>query len=308
MTDSPMTLVRQLTIAIASGKGGTGKTMVATGLAALAAKSGSRVTLVDCDAEAPNDHLFLPPDSPVSCPVFVPVAEVDADICTGCGICRETCAYGAARLLGRSVMIFEELCHGCGLCVRACPETAIHEVPQRIGEVATGFAQGFEALRLVSGQLDVGQVKTPAVIREVRRQGEAAHADLTIIDSPPGVACSAVASVRGADVMVLVTEPTPFGVHDLALALRLGAGLGLPMGIVINRDMGSSEKVEGLSATWNAPILAKIPFDRAIAETYARGGSPALELPSVGEALSRVLACLPDLAVEAQPDETGEWS
>ena len=299
---------RPLRVAVASGKGGTGKTLVATGLAALAAKAGSRVVLVDCDVDAPNDHLFVPVDSSVALPVFVPVAQVDATLCTGCGTCRQVCAFGAPRLLGRTAIVFEEMCHGCGLCTRACPEGAIHELPSRVGEIIVGYARDIGELQLITGRLDVGQVKSPPIIRQARAQGEGIGADFVVLDAPPGVACPAVESVRGADVLLLVTEPTPFGVHDLALARQLGVSLGVPMGIVLNRDLGSCADLEQLSAAWDVPILARIPFRRHIAEIYAEGGNAALEVAEVGEALSALLAGLPDLAGEAESDEMEDWS
>jgi MinD superfamily P-loop ATPase len=281
--------------------------LVATGLAALAAKSGSRVALVDCDVEAPNDHLFVQVDSSVALPVFVPVAEVDAAQCTGCGTCRRVCAFGAPRILGRSAIVFEEMCHGCGLCTRACPEGAIHELPSRVGEIVVGYAREMGELQLFTGRLDVGQVKTPPIIRQARSQSEAANAEVTVLDAPPGVACSAVESVRGADVLLLVTEPTPFGLHDLALALQLGVSLGVPMGIVLNRDVGPCEDLDQMSAAWAVPILARIPFQRHIAEIYAEGGNAALEVAEVGDVLNALLGSLPDLAGEAKPNESEDW-
>jgi MinD superfamily P-loop ATPase len=301
--DVPIVFPRSLCVAVASGKGGTGKTLVATGLAALAAKAGNRVALVDCDVEAPNDHLFVPVDSAVSVPVLVPVATVDAELCTGCGICRQVCAFGAPRLLGRSAIVFEEMCHGCGLCTRACPEGAMHERPGRVGEIVSGYARDIGELQLITGRLDVGQIKTPPIIRQARRQSEMAAAELVIFDAPPGVACSTVESVRGADVLLLVTEPTPFGLHDLALARELGASLGVPMGIVLNRDVGPCAELDGLSAAWGVPILARIPFQRHIAEIYAGGGNAALEVAEVGEALTALLGDLTKLVGDAEPDD-----
>ncbi len=297
---------RALKVAVASGKGGTGKTLVATGLAALASKAGNRVALVDCDVETPNDHLFVPIDSPVSNPVFVPVASVDPGLCAGCGTCRDACAYGALRLLGSTVTVFEEMCHGCGLCTHVCPQGAMHEEPRRVGEIVVGRATGLDGLMLFGGRLDVGQVKSPPIIREARNQAERFCADLVVLDAPPGVACSAVESVRGADVLVLVTEPTPFGLHDLALARQLGLSLGLPMGIVVNRDMGQSTNLEREAGGWDVSILTRIPFQRQIAEVYARGGNAALEVSEVGEALRATLRRLVDLAAKAAPDMTEE--
>lgn len=287
---------RALSVAVASGKGGTGKTLVSVGLAALASLRGWRVTLADCDVEAPNDHLFLSSQLADTQPVFVPVAEVDSSLCTACGTCRTVCSYGAPRILGPSAMIFEEMCHGCGLCVSTCPSGAIHEVPRHVGEVAAGRVDAFDSLELVTGTLDIGQVKTPAVIRSTRARAERSRAELTVLDAPPGVACSAVASVHGADLLVLVTEDTPFGRHDLELAYRLGSDLDIPMAIVVNRDASpvngaqdDSQSVDALARAWGVPVVARIAFDRRVAETYARGENAALELESVRTALERVL-------------------
>ncbi|MDR3686949.1 MAG: 4Fe-4S binding protein [Coriobacteriia bacterium] len=305
---APIAFPHPLRVAVASGKGGTGKTLVSTGLAALAAIAGNRVVLVDCDVEAPNDHLFVRVDSPITVPVLVPVATVDAALCTGCGICRQACAFGAPRLLGGSAIVFEEMCHGCGLCLRACPEGAIHEVPDRVGEIAVGYARDIGELQLVTGRLDVGQVKTPPIVRQARALGEGIEPDFVVLDAPPGVACSTVESVRGADVLLLVTEPTPFGLHDVALARQLGFSLGIPMGIVLNRDMGQRSDLEELSVVWDVPILARIPFQRHIAEIYAGGGNAALQVGAVGAALGAVLRALPGLAHEDELDELENWS
>lgn len=257
------------------------------------------MTLVDCDVEAPNDHLFLPVSDARFQPVETLVATVDSARCIGCGACRDACAYGAVRLLGGTAMVFDELCHGCGACSDACWYRAIVEQPKRVGEVEAGRSVAFPLLRLVTGRLDIGQVKAPAVIKAAR--AEAARLDdgegpggatLTILDAPPGVACSAVAAVRGADVLLLVTEPTPFGLHDLELSLQLGRDLGIPMGVIVNRGDGDSNAVEDLCARWSVPVLARIPFERRIAEVYARGGIVAQEVPSVAE----TLAVIPDAA------------
>lgn len=297
---------RPLSVAVASGKGGTGKTLVATGLAVLAAETGARVTLVDCDAETPNDHLFLPRTDEMTSPVTVPVAHPHEELCTGCGTCRDVCTYGAARVLGGKAMVFEELCHGCGMCTRECPNGAMWEMPARVGEVTVGPVGDHDRLTLVSGRLDVGHVKTPAVIRQAREIAATTVPDLTICDAPPGVACAAVAAVRAADLLLLVTEPTPFGVHDLRLAHRLGRELGIPMGIIVNRDAGIAGEIDDLAAEWDVPIVARIPFDRAIAEKYATGRM-ATELPGVAAAVRDTLGALSNLAAPLD-DEGGMWS
>lgn len=276
------------TLAVASGKGGTGKTLVATNLALLAAGRGLRTTLVDCDVEAPNDHLFFARGETSVEPVEVRVAQVLPGLCTGCGRCPDACAFGAARILGRA-RIFEDLCHGCGVCVHVCPEKAIREVSRRVGEVAISRPQGRPLLTLVSGTLDLGQVRAPAVIQEARAAAGRPQADLVLLDAPPGVACSSVASLRRADALLLVTEPTPFGLHDLELSLRLARELDLPAAVFVNRDVPGDTRVANLCREWSAPLVGRLPFRRDVAEVYARGGLVAEELPEVAAELQLVL-------------------
>lgn len=283
-----------LTVAIASGKGGTGKTLVATNLAYVAAVTGTPVALVDCDAEAPNDAIFLPAAEMTRHPVETTEVVVDAEACTACGVCRDACAYGAMRILGSSAMLFPELCHGCGLCAHVCPTSAIADTARRVGEVSVGEVRLARsgALTLVTGRLDVGEVKTPEIIRAARSiAGELAPA-LTILDAPPGVACAAVAAVRGADVLLLVTEPTPFGLHDLELSFELGADLGIPMGVLVNRAGAGKTDVDAWCNDRRIPVLAHIGFDRAIAEVYARGELLAVVDPLYHDLFRRVLASL----------------
>ncbi len=280
--------VATFTLAVASGKGGTGKTLVSTNLAVLAAASGLRTVLVDCDAEAPNDHLFFPEGITVKNPVEVQVAEVDPQACTACGACRDACAFGAVRLLGKA-RVFEELCHPCGVCVRVCPTGAIREVPRRVGEVAVTRPMGRENLVLVTGRLDIGQVKTPSVIQAARGTAEGLPCDLVVLDAPPGVACAAVAALRRADALLLVTEPTPFGLHDLELSLQLGRALGLPMAVLVNRDVEGDQSVADLCQAWDVPLVARLPFSRSLAEIYARGGLVAEENPHVRALLEPTL-------------------
>lgn len=276
MSEHAQALIGRLTVAIASGKGGTGKTLVATNLAVAAARAGSPATLVDCDADAPNDALFLAPTGSQVREITVPVPVVNAEACTLCGACRAACAYGAIRILGGAVMVFPELCHNCGACVRACRPGALHEEPVRVGEVEWGRVAAEVAssagVEVVTGTLDVGEVKTPTIIRAARKQAEVLHRPLTVLDAPPGVACAAVAAVRGADVLVLVTEPTPFGLHDLELAVDLGREMGIPLGVVVNRDIDTASEVDGYCEREGIPVLARIPFDRRVAEVYASGG------------------------------------
>lgn len=293
----------RLSIAVASGKGGTGKTLVATNLALIASRHGSPVALVDCDVDAPNSALFLPPVEVSTTPVEVPLAEADPDTCTLCGACRKACAFGAIRILGGSLMVFPELCHGCGACIPVCPTRAMGERPARVGEVEWGPVArppaGVGGIDVVTGRLDLGEVKAPSVVRAARRRGEVLHRPVTVLDAPPGVACSAVAAIRNADVLVLVTEPTPFGLHDLALAVSLGLDMGVPMGVVINREGAGDEDVAAYCAAHSLPVLARIPFDRRIAETYARGGTLIDEHPHANEWFEELWTAVGELAEEA---------
>lgn len=265
-----------LTVAVASGKGGTGKTLVATNLSVAAARAGSPVALVDCDADAPNDALFLAPIAPQVTPAEVPLPIVDTDACVLCGACRDVCVYGAIRILGGRVLVFPELCHGCGACVRVCTPRAITEERRRVGEVEWGAIErgvaGPAGLAVVTGRLDVGEVKTPTLVRAARARGRVLNRAVTVLDAPPGVACAAVAAIRDADLLVLVTEPTPFGLHDLELAVQLGREMALPMGVVINRHLEGADAVERYCVGESLPVLARIPFDRRVAAIYAEGG------------------------------------
>lgn len=284
---------RPITVAVASGKGGTGKTLVATNLAWMLAREGRLVTLVDCDVQAPNDHLFFETGEAQVTEVFVPHIEVDAERCTACGACRDACAYGALRVLGSTVMVFDELCHGCGLCLSVCPQLALTETPRRIGEVRRADVLAPGALVLVGGRIDIGEVRSPEVVRVARERALREHADVIVLDTPPGVACTAVASVHGADLLLLVSEDTPFGLHDLRLSIDLAQELGIPAAVMENRagpmaEDPSRSMLETLCFERGVPIWARIPFDRRIAETYARGGLVLDESERVQRALADV--------------------
>ena len=257
-------------VAVASGKGGTGKTTAAANLARV-----SGAALLDCDVEEPNAHLFLKGD-PLGAPevVSIRVPEVDEARCDGCGECGRFCAFKALAVLGRRVLVFPELCHGCGGCERVCPKGAIREVPRRIGVVETFRADG---VTLIQGRLDVGVAMAPPLIRAVKArtpaQGDA------ILDAPPGTSCPVVATLREADYVVLVTEPTPFGLYDLKLAVAVVRELRIPFGVVINRaDCGDGRTRDFCREAW-IPVLAEIPDDRRVAEAYSRGELAADALP-----------------------------
>ena len=259
-------------IAIASGKGGTGKTTVALNLARV---RGGAVQLLDCDVEEPNAHLFLK-GTPCGEPeiVTLPIPEIDESLCDGCGECSRFCAYKALAVLAKRVLVFPEMCHGCGGCRRVCPKGAIREIPKRIGVVETLQAGN---LTLVQGRLDVGVSMAPPLIRAVKahipKGGEA------ILDAPPGTSCPVIATLRETDYVVLVTEPTPFGLHDLTLAVAVARELQRPFGVVVNRAGSGDERVQAYCRTEGIPLLAEIPDDRRVAEAYSRGDLVVDALP-----------------------------
>ncbi len=252
-------------IAVASGKGGTGKTLVATSLA-LSLKDRCRVQLLDCDVEEPNDHILVKPVILHSEPVSIPVPGVDKDKCTLCGKCAEVCAYHAIAVAGEYVLTFSELCHGCGACSYLCPEKAISEVPNEIGIIETGRADG---LLFAQGRLSIGQPMAPPVIRKVRELVD--KQATVIIDSSPGTSCPVVEAIKGSDYCLLVTEPTPFGLNDLVLAVETVKQLGIPFGIVLNRAGVGDDRTEEYCAGEKIPVLMKIPLDKNIAGLYSQG-------------------------------------
>ncbi len=260
-------------LAIASGKGGTGKTTVAVCIALSADRP---VRLLDCDVEEPNCHLFLKPQIQLRKPVTVPVPEVNTDRCSGCGQCRDICQFNAIAVLKRKAVIYPELCHSCGGCALVCPTDAIREIEREIGYVEVGSRDG---VMLVTGTLHIGQTLAPTVIRAVKQH--AAPEGLTIIDCPPGTACAMVAAVRDADHVLLVTEPTPFGLHDLKLAVATVRKLGLRFSVVLNRvDIGDDRVIEYCRQE-GIPVRLQIPDDRRIAEAYSRGEPPLNARPEL---------------------------
>ncbi|PKN35826.1 MAG: (4Fe-4S)-binding protein [Deltaproteobacteria bacterium HGW-Deltaproteobacteria-19] len=250
-------------LAIASGKGGTGKTTVAVNAARVL---DSEVLLLDCDVEEPNAHLFLPEGVNKVDAVSIPVPEVDESLCDGCGECGSFCEYHAIVSFGTLPLVFPEMCHGCGGCTMVCPPKAIREVDRRIGVIETVRTGN---ITLIQGRLDVGVAMAPPLIRAVKarlRDGSPA-----ILDAPPGTSCPVIATLRDVDFVVLVTEPTPFGLHDLKLAVETVRELGIPFGVVINRVGVGDDRVHAYCREEGIPILLEIPDDRRIAEAYSRG-------------------------------------
>jgi len=253
-------------VAVASGKGGTGKTTIATNLAVTLARRGEQVAYLDCDVEEPNGHIFLKPSITSSASVGVPVPKVDASKCTGCGKCGKICRYSAIVCINKKVLTFPELCHGCGGCMLVCPEDAISEVPREVGVIEEGMADG---VGFAHGLLRVGEAMSPPLIREVKRR--IPMGGIAIVDAPPGTSCPVIEAVKGADFVLLVTEPTPFGLNDLELAVGMVRELELPMGVVINRADVGDGRVKEYCARENIELVAEIRDDRKIAEAYSRG-------------------------------------
>jgi len=252
-------------ISVASGKGGTGKTLVATSLA-LSLKDRYRVQLLDCDVEEPNDHIFFRPVITGNKAVCVPVPKIDEVKCTHCGKCAEVCAYHAIAVFPKSVLVFPHLCHGCGACSYLCPEKAITEEGKEIGVVETGYADG---IAFVQGKLNVGEAMPTPVIREVKKL--VTPESISIIDVPPGTSCPVVESIKDSDFCVLVTEPTPFGLNDLALAVETVKMLGVPCGLVINRAGADSNKLDEFCLKERIPVLLTIPLSMEIARLCSKG-------------------------------------
>lgn len=268
-------------ITIASGKGGTGKTTVATSLAYVVAHSGRNVQLLDCDVEEPNCHIFLNPEITGTEPVNLLIPEIDPDKCNGCGDCARMCQYKAIICIKGQALTFPELCHGCGGCVLVCPEDAIKEIEHELGVVQTGNADG---IAFVKGLLNVSRAMSPPIIRRVKSHIEPEPTDrLSIVDAPPGTSCPVIAAVHDSDYVLLVTEPTPFGLNDLDLAVQMIRALGLPMGVLINRSDVGDDRVETYCREQGIKILAQIPNDRRVAQSYSTGELPVTAVPGYAD-------------------------
>lgn len=285
-------------IAVASGKGGTGKTTVAV---SLALSIPGTVTLLDCDVEEPNAGIFLKVDNSKEQPITVPVPSIDTSRCTVCGKCARFCEFNAIVCIGTAAMVFPELCHSCGGCIRICPQKAMTETPVAIGTLTeatatrensdTRSAKSSESppIHFVQGLLSTGNALTPPVIRAVRARGKQMRGKdsqgeaVTIIDSPPGTSCPMTTAVRGTDFVLLVTEPTPFGLHDLKLAVETVRKMRLPFGVVLNRADSGDNRVTEFCKREGIEILLQIPEDRRIAEAYSSGHALVNAFPEYGE-------------------------
>jgi MinD superfamily P-loop ATPase len=253
-------------ISVASGKGGTGKTTISTNLALSLSKAGQQVQYIDCDVEEPNGHIFLKPVIDSTEDVTVGVPEVDSKKCIGCGKCGQLCQYSAILSVKDSVLVFEQLCHSCGGCMAICPTNAITEKQRRIGIAEFGSSYG---IAFGHGKLDIGAIQSPAVIRYVKRKIK--DDSIVVLDAPPGTSCPVIEAVKGSDFVLLVTEPTPFGLNDLELAIEVVRELKLPFAVAINRSDIGDDRVVRYCQKEGIEVLLEIPNDRRIAESYSRG-------------------------------------
>jgi MinD superfamily P-loop ATPase len=273
-------------IAVASGKGGTGKTTVAASLAAVLSET-RPVQLLDCDVEAPNAAILLRPSISQTQHVTRPVPAVDGSLCDCCGKCSAFCRFHALATTPNGVLVFPELCHGCGGCAMVCPTGAISESRRVVGEVASGLAG---RIRFAEGRLRAGETATVDVIRAVRRCE--ANDDIILLDAPPGTSCPVVATLEGVDWVLLVTEPTPFGMNDLRLAVEMAQSLNVGIGVVINRDGSGDGRIDSYCASMRLPIAGRIADSRRVAESYSRGELPAGASPEFRRAIESIGAFL----------------
>lgn len=250
-------------ISIASGKGGTGKTTVAT---SLALSINGNVQLLDCDVEEPNAHIFIKPKIHDKKSVFILIPQIDKNKCNLCGKCGEVCAYNAIAILKEKVLVFPELCHSCGSCSYLCPQNAISEINKEVGYIELGQKNNLE---FIHGKLKIGEIMAPAVIKAVKKNINPAKT--VIIDAPPGTSCPVIETVKHSDYCILVTEPTPFGLNDLVLAVEVLRKLAIPFGVVINRSDLGNEKVDDYCKKENISVLMRIPFKKEIALAYSKG-------------------------------------
>jgi MinD superfamily P-loop ATPase len=261
-------------ISIASGKGGTGKTTIATSLALLLSEEGpQKIQFLDCDVEEPNAHIFLKPQIDKSQPVNILIPQVDKGKCTYCGECAKVCAYNAIVALKKEVLVFPELCHGCGGCTLLCPENAITEAERKIGVIEEGQVRRIQirtgSIRFIQVRLNIGEPMATPLIRSMKKK---INPDgVTIIDVPPGTSCPVIEAVHKSDFCILVTEPTPFGLNDLKLAVEVMRKLKIECGVAINRAGIGDDKVKEYCHKESVPIMAEIPYDRSVAVLYSSG-------------------------------------
>lgn len=271
------------TIALASGKGGTGKTSLTL---ALQQVLGAQLRILDCDVEEPNCHLFLHPQTVREHRAELLIPQIDPRKCKFCGACVRACQFNALALAGSQVLLFEELCHGCGACSLKCPHDAITEVPTLIGNISQGLT--VNGVEVVKGVLKVGSASAPTVIAAVKNTAPLHPVKYQIIDAPAGTSCSFSAAVKNADFVILVTEPTPFGLNDLQLAIEAVQQMALPFGVVINRVTSRDNLVSQFCSENQYRVLLEIPESRAVAEAYSQGQTMLSALPEMRAKLQQL--------------------
>ncbi len=277
-------------ITVSAGKGGTGKTTVATNLA-LALREEYEVEFYDCDVEEPDSHIFLQPELDRTEAVNIKIPEISEEKCTYCGKCSEACEFNALATFEDNVLVYPELCHGCGLCSLVCPVDAITEKEKQIGQIRKGKAG---PVLYSEGDLTIGEPMATPIIRELKKGISPDR--VAILDSPPGTACPVIESQHGSDFALLVTEPTPFGLHDLKLSVNVAREIGVPAGVVINRDGIGDKDVEKYCEEEGIPILLRIPDDRDIAVLYSNGIPFSTELQGWKEKFVRLFERIKGLA------------
>jgi MinD superfamily P-loop ATPase len=274
-------------VAVASGKGGTGKTSVAVNMAL----SVGNVQLLDCDVEEPNAYIFLKPQINKTQEVTVSVPVINEQVCNRCGKCAKFCQYNALFVAANEVMVFPDLCHSCGGCTIVCPAEAISEEPHRIGSLKQGSTGDIE---VVYGELDVQKPMAVPIITEVKRH--ISKGKDVILDSPPGTSCPVIQTVKGSDFCVLVTEPTPFGLHDLKIIVQVLETMNIPFGVVVNRAGAGDKKVYEFCREKSIPVLMEIPYDKRIAELYSQGTPFSREMPEWKQKFQELFKTVKELA------------
>ena len=291
-------LKSEIKIAVLSGKGGTGKTLVSVNLAAVAAEANLAVTYVDCDVEEPNGHLFFKPQNIITQPITKAIPEVNAELCTGCRTCVSACKFNALAFVAGKIRVFEEVCHSCGACMVLCPEKAMEESPRPIGRIEVGESQG---VRVLSGFMNPGEASGVPIIGALLQASEdsnllsytSTQPSYTFIDCPPGSACSAMESLKGADFCVLVAEPTIFGVHNLAMVHELVKLFNIPYGVVLNKVVqGEENPAKEFCLSNGIQILEEIPYDPVLGSLNSQGEIAAKVNPDYNSIFKGLLDCL----------------
>ncbi len=272
-------------IAITSGKGGTGKTTIATSLAH-SLEGSIKAWYLDCDVEAPNGHLFLNPNITEQVDAVIRIPQIQPERCTLCGKCVEVCQFHALAKVAKKILVFNQLCHGCGSCTWNCPEGAIVEIPNPIGVLEAGLTK--HSIHFLQGVLTISEPMPTPIIRQLKKWKTPPAQALTLLDAPPGASCSVVETLRGADFALLVTEPTPFGLHDLKQMLGIVDDMHIPCGVVINREGIGNDQVDKFLAEKQIPVLLRVPFSKELAEGIAAGQTLVDILPDYRQKLQQL--------------------